>query len=315
MLAGSRSRTCRYKYHNPRATQEDRHESQGTLTACRRFLLGDGAIPSQMQEAVEKNLCAEESTSCAKCPSRCGAAVLRKPRLRFFQGADPGCIQLAPVGSIPSRTTESRACLGRPFGTYGLFTDGDPNAEALLFSSCRDNPRGVIAGCWGPGVGRGRPNGVRRAWGSGRGGPERGAGDGIQIGGRGRPRPWRAWRRGGQGASLIERNARNTTGGATAPWQIETNGMAPAYPNAWLRLQRSGATLAAYASTNGANSVQQGWDNPATVGATTPCPQPSVPASASPPTTTTRLRSRPSTNPSSSTPWTTTASMQIMLLQ
>jgi len=31
------------------------------------------------------------------------APVLRKARLRFFHGADPGCIQLAPVGSIPSR--------------------------------------------------------------------------------------------------------------------------------------------------------------------------------------------------------------------
>ena len=76
----------------------------------------------------------------------------------------------------------------------------------------------------------------------------------------------------GPGASLIECNARNTTGGATAPWQIETNGMAPAYPHAWVRLQRSGATLAAYFSTNGTGWVQQASDNPATVGAKTSLP-------------------------------------------
>ncbi|HXP62924.1 MAG TPA: hypothetical protein VN829_20655 [Dongiaceae bacterium] len=39
--------------------------------------------------------------------------------------------------------------------------------------------------------------------------------------------------------------------------------MAPAYPHAWVRLQRSGATLAAYFSTNGAGWVQQAWANPA----------------------------------------------------
>ncbi len=70
----------------------------------------------------------------------------------------------------------------------------------------------------------------------------------------------------GTGANEIECNCRNTTAGASTSWQVVSNGMAPAYPNAWVRLQRTGASLAAYYSTDGANWVQHGWDDPTTVG-------------------------------------------------
>jgi len=76
----------------------------------------------------------------------------------------------------------------------------------------------------------------------------------------------------GNGANEIECNCRNTTGGGSAPWQVVTNGMAPAYPNAWVRLQRVGTTLAAYYSTNGTDWVQHAWDDPTTVGARTALP-------------------------------------------
>jgi hypothetical protein len=106
------------------------------------------------------------SRDCRICRPRQGwdVAVARKARLRFFRGADAGCIQLSPVGSIPSRTTESRAGLRRPFGTHGPFTDGDPNAEALGYSrmSLRDKApfflffSGAAGGEFGP---NGRPPG------------------------------------------------------------------------------------------------------------------------------------------------------------
>jgi hypothetical protein len=76
----------------------------------------------------------------------------------------------------------------------------------------------------------------------------------------------------GPGASEIECNARNTTGGGSAPWQVVTNGIAPAYPNAWVRLQRTGTQLAAYYSTNGTDWTQHAWDDPTTVGSMTPLP-------------------------------------------
>jgi hypothetical protein len=74
---------------------------------------------------------------------------------------------------------------------------------------------------------------------------------------------------GSLGANDIECNARNTTGGGSAGWQVETNGMAPAYPNAWLRLQRTGTQLAGYFGTDGTNWTQHGWDDPTTVGSKT----------------------------------------------
>ncbi len=76
----------------------------------------------------------------------------------------------------------------------------------------------------------------------------------------------------GTGASAVECNCRNTTAGSSGGWQVVTNGMAPAYPNAWLRLQRSGTQLAAYYSTDGTNWTQHGWDDPTTVGDKTPLP-------------------------------------------
>jgi hypothetical protein len=77
---------------------------------------------------------------------------------------------------------------------------------------------------------------------------------------------------GATGASDIEINCRNTTAAGTGGWQVVTNGMVPAYPNAWVRLQRTGTQLAAYFSTNGTAWVQGGWDDPTTVGAKTALP-------------------------------------------
>ena len=76
----------------------------------------------------------------------------------------------------------------------------------------------------------------------------------------------------GRGTSALACNCRNTTGGATGAWQVVTNSMAPAYPNAWVRLQRTGTSLAAYYSTDGTNWVQHGWDDPTTVGDRTALP-------------------------------------------
>jgi regulation of enolase protein 1 (concanavalin A-like superfamily) len=76
----------------------------------------------------------------------------------------------------------------------------------------------------------------------------------------------------GTGASLIECNCRNATNGGSGGWQVETNNTAAAYPNAWVRLQRTGTSLAAYYGTNGTDWVQAAWDDPTTVGAKTALP-------------------------------------------
>jgi hypothetical protein len=77
---------------------------------------------------------------------------------------------------------------------------------------------------------------------------------------------------GATGASDIECNCRNSTGAGTGGWQVATNGMVPAYPNAWVRLQRTGTQLAAYFGTNGTAWTQAAWDDPTTVGAKTALP-------------------------------------------
>ena len=70
----------------------------------------------------------------------------------------------------------------------------------------------------------------------------------------------------GFGANVVECNARVSTNGASGGWA--TNGVAanPAYPNAWVRLKRTGNVISGYASTNGVTWNQLGIANPTTVG-------------------------------------------------
>ncbi len=70
----------------------------------------------------------------------------------------------------------------------------------------------------------------------------------------------------GTGASAIECNCRNATAGASAGWQVTSNSAAPVYPNAWVRLKRTGTTLAAFHSTDGTDWVQCAYDDPSKVG-------------------------------------------------
>ncbi len=77
----------------------------------------------------------------------------------------------------------------------------------------------------------------------------------------------------GMGASLIQCGVRNTTDGETAEWAVTlVNPPGPAYPNAWLRLKRTGALLQAYSSADGVTWLLRGEQNPSTVGAMTPLP-------------------------------------------
>ncbi len=54
----------------------------------------------------------------------------------------------------------------------------------------------------------------------------------------------------GNGASLVEANSRTATGGTSAGWATASQ-PAPAYPNAWVRLKRTGNVFNSYYSTNG----------------------------------------------------------------
>jgi hypothetical protein len=76
----------------------------------------------------------------------------------------------------------------------------------------------------------------------------------------------------GPGANTIECNCRYATDGASQGWQSVSNQVPPAYPNAWVRLKRTGNTLAAFRGTNGVNWVQMGWADPTLVGDATPLP-------------------------------------------
>jgi len=60
------------------------------------------------------------------------------------------------------------------------------------------------------------------------------------------------------GANNIDCNMRDTYLGATAGWKNLAGNTPPQYPNAWVRLRRTGNVLAAYSSSNGANWVQLG---------------------------------------------------------
>jgi len=68
----------------------------------------------------------------------------------------------------------------------------------------------------------------------------------------------------GMGASAVECNSRVATNGASGGW--DTNRPAPAYPNAWVRLKRTGQLLTALVSSNGVDWTQQGTADPRLVG-------------------------------------------------
>jgi len=60
----------------------------------------------------------------------------------------------------------------------------------------------------------------------------------------------------GTGANTVECNARISTSAASGGWATGP-GTVPAYPNAWVRLKRTGQQLAAFWSSNGVDFVQE----------------------------------------------------------
>jgi hypothetical protein len=58
----------------------------------------------------------------------------------------------------------------------------------------------------------------------------------------------------GMGANLVECNTRDLTGGTTAAWdQLTPRTNNAAYPNAWVRLKRTGNVMDGYLSSNGSD--------------------------------------------------------------
>jgi hypothetical protein len=74
----------------------------------------------------------------------------------------------------------------------------------------------------------------------------------------------------GTGANAVECNDRNATNGASGGWNF-TNAV-PQYPNAWLRLKRTGTQLFAFSSTNGTSWLLQATNDPTQVGDKIPLP-------------------------------------------
>jgi len=75
----------------------------------------------------------------------------------------------------------------------------------------------------------------------------------------------------GYGSSAVECNARTGAGNATAGWDF-ARGANSAYPNAWVRLKRSGQLLSAFISTNGVVWTLAATNTPSTVGSLTDLP-------------------------------------------
>jgi hypothetical protein len=75
----------------------------------------------------------------------------------------------------------------------------------------------------------------------------------------------------GFGANAVECNARNTTGGGSGGWNFQSSPV-PAYPNAWVRLKRTGNLLSAFYSTNGTSWTLQATNDPTVVGSQTALP-------------------------------------------
>jgi PA14 domain len=69
----------------------------------------------------------------------------------------------------------------------------------------------------------------------------------------------------GNGASLVEANSRVSTAGASAGWETASQ-PAPAYPNAWVRLKRTGNVFNSYYSTNGVSWTLLGTQDATQVG-------------------------------------------------
>jgi len=67
----------------------------------------------------------------------------------------------------------------------------------------------------------------------------------------------------GTGANAVECNARVNPGDVSANWAINPN-PAPNYPNAWVRLKRTGDVLSAFYSTNGTSWTLQAIQDPST---------------------------------------------------
>ena len=76
----------------------------------------------------------------------------------------------------------------------------------------------------------------------------------------------------GYGANNVECNARVATAGASASWENLTGAHVPAYPNAWVRLKRTGNILDAYLGTDGKNWIHAASTDPSTNGDMTPLP-------------------------------------------
>jgi hypothetical protein len=75
----------------------------------------------------------------------------------------------------------------------------------------------------------------------------------------------------GTGANAVECNQRNSYGAASGGWNFQ-NSPAPQYPNAWVRLKRTGTQLFAYYSTNGTSWTLQATNDPTLVGSMTALP-------------------------------------------
>jgi RHS repeat-associated protein len=76
----------------------------------------------------------------------------------------------------------------------------------------------------------------------------------------------------GPGAGQVEVNCRNATGGASAVWANGGDGTLPPYPDAWLRLRRSGNALTGLSSADGLQWNLVATDNPTRVGDQMPLP-------------------------------------------
>ena len=74
----------------------------------------------------------------------------------------------------------------------------------------------------------------------------------------------------GYGTSYVECNARNATAADSGSWRNAT--VLSDYPNAWVRLQRIGTVLTAYASSDGNTWTLLATQDPRTVGAATALP-------------------------------------------
>ena len=76
----------------------------------------------------------------------------------------------------------------------------------------------------------------------------------------------------GMGANAVECNRRNATFGSSDSWGIIGTQPVPAFPNAWVRLKRTGDNLSAYYSTSGLTWTLLATNNPTLVGDLTPLP-------------------------------------------